>query len=174
MQNLFSYPLPIEDISVREKKFNLTAGKDELAYIGEILKVSDVRSFRAEIYVQSDRETHLITVKGKAEAELELQSVISLENFWKKHCAEFELVFDPSADPKRRRETDGDFREDLPDPVENGQIDLAAVAIEQIALTMDDYPRQEGEVFVFKSEFTEDEVEKAAKNPFSVLKKLKK
>ena len=58
------------------------------------------------------------------------------------------------------------------DIIENGQIDLAEIAMEQIALVIDDFPRQENESFVFKSEF--DEETTRAANPFAVLQKLKK
>ncbi len=174
MQNLFSYPLNVDDLSVHEKKFNLTADKNALAYIRDILKVPDVKSFQAEIYVRTERDTRLIIVHGTVEAELELQSVISLENFLKKHTARFEVVFDPAATPQQQKELEVDFAEDLPDIVNGGKIDLADIAIEQLALVMDDYPRKEGEVFSFQPEFNEDEEEKAARNPFNVLKKLKK
>jgi uncharacterized metal-binding protein YceD (DUF177 family) len=41
-----------------------------------------------------------------------------------------------------------------------------------LALVLDDFPRKEGEVFSFQSEFDEETTE--ANNPFAVLKKLKK
>jgi uncharacterized metal-binding protein YceD (DUF177 family) len=65
-----------------------------------------------------------------------------------------------------------DFEADIPDIMENGQIDLAAVAMEQLALVLDDFPRKDGEVFVFRSEFDEETTKRS--NPFAVLKNLKK
>ena len=62
--------------------------------------------------------------------------------------------------------------DEVPDIVENGQIDLAAIAMEQLALALDDFPRREGEVFEFKSEF--DEETSAKQNPFAALAVLKK
>ncbi len=174
MQNLFSYPLLVEDISVKEKKFKLAANKNELAYIKDILKVPDVKSFKANLEVSSDRESRLITVRGKVLAELEQQSVISLENFIKNYETEFVMVFNPFAKPEKAKEKECEYDEEIEDMVENGQIDLAAVAMEQLALVIDDYPRKEGEEFSFQSEFVETEEEKEANNPFSVLKKLKK
>ena len=60
----------------------------------------------------------------------------------------------------------------MPDIIIGGKLDLGQVAIEQVALVMEDNPRKEGEVFTFKSEFDEEDTEKL--NPFNVLKKLKK
>ena len=64
------------------------------------------------------------------------------------------------------------FEDDLPDIVIDGQIDLGQIAIEQIALAMEDYPRKEGEVFSWKSEFDPQDDER--RNPFKILEKLKK
>ena len=44
--------------------------------------------------------------------------------------------------------------------------------MEQLALVLDDFPRKDGEVFEFKSEFDEETTQAA--NPFNILKKLKK
>ena len=72
----------------------------------------------------------------------------------------------------RRKEEEISFEDDLPDIVIDGQIDLGQIAIEQIALAMEDYPRKEGEVFSWKSEFDPQDDER--RNPFKILEKLKK
>ena len=52
------------------------------------------------------------------------------------------------------------------------EIDLADIAMEQLALVLEDFPRKDGEVFEFESEFDEETTQKA--NPFAALAKLKK
>ena len=74
--------------------------------------------------------------------------------------------------PQELREIEFDFEDDVPDIIINGKIDLAEIAMEQIALVIDDFPRKEGEVFEFKSEFDEETTQ--AMNPFAALAKLKK
>ena len=59
---------------------------------------------------------------------------------------------------------------DIPDIVTNGEINLADIAIEQLALILDDYPRKEGEEF---EEIIED-ISPIRNNPFAVLESLKK
>ena len=54
--------------------------------------------------------------------------------------------------------------------VENGEINLVDIAIEQLALVLDDHPRKEGEVF---DEIIED-VGAVRNNPFAILEQLKK
>ncbi len=172
MQKNFSYPLIVDEITAAEKKYNLTATPDELVELAEILKVPSVKSFSAEIYTKLNKKAHMLNVWGSVSAELELQSVISLENFFKCYSPEFELVYDTKATLKSQREEEAELGDDLPDVIIGGQIDLGQIAIEQLALVMEDYPRKEGEVFHWESEF--DEEDDKAQNPFKILEKLKK
>lgn len=172
MQNLFSYPLKLEDMSSATQKYNLNAKGKELEYIGEVLKLPAVKSFCAEINVRLHKKEHLVDVFGYVKSEVEQISVISLDSFIKPYYSEFSLKFDTKKTFSEIKELDFDIEEDIPDVLENGQVDLAAIAMEQLALVLDDFPRKEGEVFKFESEF--DEETTIASNPFSVLKKLKK
>lgn len=172
MQNLFSYPLIVEDLTAVVKKYSLEANKQERDYITEVLKVVGTKKFKANINVKFNKKEHLLKVWGKVEAELELMSVISLENFTKSYQPEFELTYDTKLTPKELKEIEFDFEDDVPDLIIDGQIDLAQIAMEQVALVIDDFPRKEGEFFEFKSEFSEETTEE--QNPFAVLAKLKK
>ena len=172
MQKNFSYPLIVEDIAAAEKKYRLTADAADLKELAEILQIPSVKSFSAEIYTKMNKKEHLLRVWGRVKAELELQSVVSLEYFCKSYEPEFELLYDTKATPKSRKEEEISFEDDLPDIVIDGQIDLGQIAIEQIALEMEDYPRKEGEVFSWKSEFDPQDDER--RNPFKILEKLKK
>lgn len=172
MQNLFSYPLLVEELTSATKSFHLKATQPQLAYIAEVLKTVSAKSFSADIQVQYLKKEHLIEVWGNVSAELELTSVVSLENFNKKYQSEFRVEFDTKATIKNNPEEEIDLEADLPDPVIDGKIDLAEIAMEQIALIIDDFPRQDGEEFHFQSEFDEETTQ--AMNPFNVLAKLKK
>lgn len=172
MQNLFSYPLVVDELSASEKKYHIHANEEELKYLQEVFKVESVRSFSAEIFLKYKKKEHRLDVWGKVDAEFELKSVISLENFYKTYTPEFSIYFDTQATPQDLRDFDFDIYDDEPYLLTDGKIDLCQIAIEQVALVMDDNPRKEGEVFVFKSEFSDEDTEDL--NPFSVLKKLKK
>lgn len=172
MQKKFSYPLKIADLKQNEYKFLLDADEAELVDISEILQVEKVYYFKAEIKVRPNIREHMLRVWGQVKAELELQSVITLKNFRQKYDVPFELFFDTKATYKDLREMAADINADVPDVVENGIINLADIALEQIALQIDDYPRAKGEVFRFQAPAAEDAPEK--QNPFAVLQKLKK
>ena len=172
MQNLFSYPLKLEDMSSSTQKYTLKASSDELEYITEIMKVPSVKSFNAEIIVKLYKKEHLLEVKGIVDADVEQVSVISLESFVKKYHNEFSLKFDTKMTPKDLKEIDFEYDDELLDILDNGQVDIASIAMEHLALVLDDFPRKDGEEFSFVSEFDEETTE--ANNPFAVLKKLKK
>ena len=172
MQNLFTYPLKLEDMSQAAHTYKLKATPEELKFITEVMKVPAVKSFEAEIVVKLQAKKHLADVSGKVCADVEHVSVISLENFVRRYETEFALKFDTKMTPEEYRSLEPDVEEDVPDILDHGQIDLAAIAMEQLALVLDDFPRREGEAFSFVSEF--DDEASPQDNPFLVLKKLKK
>jgi len=171
MQKDFSYILKIEDLTQNQQHYHLSANKNERQTLKEILKVEDVKSFEADIILKMSHKTHRLDIKGEARAILGLKSVVSLENFDKEYVAPFEYYFDTEMTYQDLKNMDLDINDEAPEIVENGQIDLAQIAIEQIALVMEDYPRREGEVFSFISEFDEETTK--TPHPFAVLEKLK-
>ena len=172
MQNLFSYPLTLEDMGSGTKTYSIAAKPEQLNGMAEMLKVDGIKNFAAEIKVCFSRKAHRIDVCGRVNADVEQTSVISLEKFIKRYTPEFSLFFDTELTAAQLKEMEFEFDDEVPDIVENGQIDLAAIAMEQLALALDDFPRQDGEVFEFKSEFDEETTQKA--NPFAALAALKK
>ena len=172
MQNLFSYPLMLDEIGNGTKTYCLSADKNQLKYIAEVLKLDGINSFEAKINVLLNRKNHRLNVSGFVDANVEHTSVISLEKFTKNYHPEFEFFYDTELTYDQLKEIEFDFDEDEPEIIENGQINLAEIAMEQLALVLDDFPRKDGEVFEFKSEFDEETTTKA--NPFAALAKLKK
>ena len=159
------------EINQSTQKYRLIATAENLEYISNIMQLP-VKRFEAEINVKLHTKEHIIDVWGDIDADVEHTSVVSLENFVRNYQTDFKLKFDTKMTSQEQQELDLDIEADVPDILEDGKIDLAAVAMEQLALILDDFPRQEGEVFSFASEF--DEETTLASNPFSVLEKLKK
>lgn len=175
MQKKFSYPVKIDELNQREYVFRLNADDDEKADIKEILQVDGVRKFVAEIHLKLNLRDHILQLWGHVRAHLELKSVVSLENFMKKYTSDFQLTYDTKATYNDIRDMSDSINDDVPDIIENGQINLADVALEQIALQMEDHPRAEGEVFDFSTYVDTAEMKaNDVENPFAVLAKLKK
>ena len=129
-------------------------------------------SWLQDIYVKHQNKNTIIDVWGRVASLITRQSVISLEYFNKKYVSEFSLQFDTKLTENQVRELEEEGVENIPDVVVGGKIDLCQIAIEQIALELEDYPRKKGEVFSFSSEFSEEDDKQ--ENPFKILEKLKK
>ena len=170
MQKDFSYPLKIDELNQGEQLYKLNADKEELEVLTEILQVPAVNSFNAEIRLKFQKKRGILTVWGKVSANLSLISVISLDEFDKDYTSEFSITYDTNATYDDIKEMDEDINCNIPDIVMNGEIDLGDIAIEQLALVLDDHPRKDGEEF---SSIIED-VSPVKSNPFAALAKLKK
>lgn len=171
MQKEFSYPLVVADLPLSEQHYHMTASADNLSFLAEILQVPEVKTFDADFYMKPNHNTSILSVKGRIKAQIVLKSVVSLEDFLSEYDFEFSTAFDTKATLQSQKEDGDDWDKDTPEIVIGGKIDLGDIAIEQVALRLDDYPRKEGEIFEFNSEFDE---ESAVENPFAVLAKLKK
>ena len=170
MQKDFSYPLKIEDLGQGEQKYTLIADKDQLEFLTDVLQVPSVKSFEANIWLKFYKKRGILDVWGDVKANIGLISVISLDEFDKLHQTDFKITYDTNATYEEIKEQDDDIMADIPDIIINGEINLADIAIEQLALVLDDYPRKEGEVF---DEVIED-ASPIRNNPFAVLEKLQK
>jgi len=172
MQEDFSYPLNIDELNQQEQHHKIKADADELKILKDILQVEDVKKFEADIFLKLNIKLHKLDLWGQVKAIVELKSVVSLENFDKTYDVDFSYCYDTKATYKDIKELEPSIYDDVPDVIENGQIDLANIAIEQLALQLDDYPRKDGEKFEFVSQFDEETTKQT--NPFLVLEKLKK
>ncbi len=172
MQKDFSLPLKIDDLSQNEQHYHIRANDAQKKELAAILKVESVPAFEANIFLKYHHKKHRLDVRGNVSATLELESVISLEHFLKDYNTDFSYYYDTEMNYHELKNLGAGIEDDVPEIMENRQIDLGQIAIEQLALIMDDYPRKDGEVFVFQSEFDEETTKKA--NPFAVLQKLKK
>jgi len=170
MQKEFSYPLKIDELGQGEQHYKISADKAQLETLSEILQVPSVNSFVADIKLNFQKKKGILNVSGRVNADLGVISVISLIPFNREYEANFSVVYDTNASYEDIYADDEDIELDVPDIVIGGKIDLADIAIEQLALVMEDYPRLEGEKF---EEVIEDN-SPIRENPFAVLEKLKK
>ncbi len=172
MQKEFSYPLTVADMPLNEQHYHMTANEDNLTFLAEVLQIPEVKSLDADFRLKLNHSTNILSITGHIKAEVVQKSVISLETFSTDYDFDFETDYDVKATLASQKEEGDDWDKDMPEVVIGGKIDLGDIAIEQIALRLDDYPRKEGEEFSFVSEF--DEEDDVKNNPFAVLAKLKK
>lgn len=170
MQKEFSHILKVEDIPLKETKHNIVANADELEYLQNLLEVVSVDSLSGYVKTIIDKKTNRLDILGNVKATVVLNSVVSLKDFSQNYDIDFSNFYDLKAKPEDFDGLEFGLEDEIPDVIVGGAIDIAELLIEQIALAIDEYPRIEGEVFNFKSEFDPEE----KKNPFAVLEQLKK
>lgn len=173
MQKKFSFPVKTNELTQNKYHYTIEADSEELSDLTAILQVVAVKSFKGEIFLKLNKKENMLRVWGNVKALVVLQSVISLNDFEKIIDTPFELWFDTKATYQDIHDLQASVNDDIPDIIENNEINLADILIEQIALNLDNYPRAKGEVFNF-SDYVKTESEESTESPFAILKQLKK
>ncbi len=141
----------------------------------------DLPEFSVDFDLKPWRRNGVI-VQGRMVATAVQPCVATLEPVEQQIDAPFEVFFQSEESGGRKSaaadalEIDIDFEgDDPPEVIENGQIDLGAVALEQFALALDPYPRAATASEAYPVEKEESETGGDAKrpSPFAVLSRLK-
>ncbi|MFZ2869591.1 YceD family protein [Zavarzinia sp.] len=177
----FSRPLRAESVHVRGRTEKLTATPAECAALARRFDIISVESLRAEIELRPHRRDGL-ALTGRLVADVTQACVVSLEPVPAHVEVAFERVFEPGAeDPEAGFSVEDLFdpdAEDPPEPLIDGIVDLGEVVAEELALSLDPYPRAPGaEIPAQYRAEPEDAAEKAESTkaqgthrPFAVLK----
>jgi uncharacterized metal-binding protein YceD (DUF177 family) len=170
----------VEVAQAEDKPLRLTikateAEADEIAWLNQIPAIVNLlASFEV---TAAGRER--FQVRGEVKARVTQVCVVSLEPFERDVVQPVDVIFATLAEVERaeaayarRHEEDPDAENipEPPDPIINGQIDLGALACEELTLGLDPYPRKEGVEFVPETTEADDIVEVS---PFAALAKLK-
>ena len=139
---------------------NLVADAGQRARIARDLRLASLDVFEATMHLEPTASGWKLT--GRIQADGAQTCVVTLEPL-PLHVDEAFRIDLVEGDAPETRELDIDLDRDDPDVIEDGQIDLGAYAIEQLALQLDPFPRKPGVEFVQPEEPGEI-------SPFSVLK----
>ncbi len=129
--------------------------------IARTLDLASLDAFAAELSVAPAREGWRLT--GRIMASAVQTCGITLEPLPVKIDERFSVDLVEAAESVESDEIDVAVDDDAPDLIEDGRIDLGQYAVEQLALTLDPFPRKPG------AEFVQPE-EPAEISPFAVLK----
>lgn len=177
----FAFTLEIDRIPTAGGQYDLTASPAQRIAAAQRLGVLEVKVLSAHFAVKMGAGA-IVRVNGKVHAEVVQACVVSLAPVPASLDEEVEVSFVNAERPSRKKkdpdeeEVVGLEAEDPPEAVEDGRIDLGELAVTQIALVLDPYPRAPGVAFNpaaagLKASDTGD-AEPAG--PFAALAKLKK
>ncbi|WP_346896036.1 DUF177 domain-containing protein [uncultured Roseibium sp.] len=175
----FSHKVNAERLGDREETIVIEPDKAALERIAEANGCVDVGSLRAELTLKPWRKAG-VRVVGTIDATITQECVVTLEPFVQDLSDEIDRTFEPvSSRPRRPRDIndEGEIEIDLetldpPDVMVDGVIDLGALICEQLALSIDPFPRKPGAVFE-QDEETDSGEEEDKPSPFAALAKLK-
>ena len=131
------------------------------ARIARTLDLASLDAFEAELSLMPAREGWRLS--GRVVASAVQTCGITLEPLPVEIDERFSVALVEAVEPIEADEIDVAVDDDAPDLIEDGRIDLGQYAVEQLALTLDPFPRKPG------AEFVQPE-EPAEISPFAVLK----
>lgn len=187
----FSRPLEVDRVPEAGLDEAIEASEAErLAIVGE-LGLAALDALAATFHI-APRAGGRLAVAGRVQAAITQICVVSLEPFDSLVERTIELEFAPQARPapvvalpqrSRRRESvereapprpvvvpGNDDQADPPDLIVDGRIDLGAIALEFLTLSLDLYPRKPGVAF---TDVSAGEAADTTESPFAALQRLK-
>lgn len=179
----FARWINVERLGRETLKVSLTASEEECRELADQLQIRAVNalSLNGELYRKDG--TALIELKGTVTADVEQACVVSLKPVQQKIEEDFVMCYTFSKDDAFIEDVDyvvSMEEEDLPELIQDGQIDIVHAAVEQVALALDPYPRAEDIDDSLMSDYTSDQDEaeedtgKQTQKPFAGLKDLLK
>lgn len=185
-KGVWTYLIVAGDISNEAREFVIEPLPEDLPELAKALDVASVVSVRASMTLHRTKKS--IRIRGEVRAVVDQNCIVTLEPVRQKFSEEIDRTYVASRDEVEKvfkkmnsnREMMIDPDEiDPPEVVENGRIDLAAIALEHVILGIDLYPRAQGVevedtssmVVVHTDESAEEEIVK--ESPFAALARLK-
>lgn len=168
MEKIWSHPVVVADIPDTGSHIELSA---DVATRGTVAKLAGLRDLpRLEAVFDLVRRGEGVAVTGEVTAQVGQTCVVTLEPMESEVRERVDIVFAPETGagegdgkPARRK-----AKGEPPEHLENGVVDLGAIATEFLILGIDPYPRKDG------AEFTQPNPSDEKAKPFAALATLKK
>lgn len=183
-QNTFPYSFKVNASKVVDKDQLAVVEPDQaaLAAIAKTYELDGIDTLKADFTLKPYRKAGLRVI-GPISATVTQTCVVTLEPFQSSLKLDVDRTFEPhSTRPRKIRDLndEGEIEIDLesldpPDVIEDGVLDLGGVICEELALSLDPFPRRPGAEFETGEEEAPDEGEQAEEkpSPFAALQALK-
>lgn len=133
-----------------------------------VARLAGIRTLpRLEASFDLTRRGDGVAVRGEVRAQAGQTCVVTLEPIESEVHEVVDLVFAPPEEIPDSKPA-GRKKGEPPEPLENGMVDLGAVATEYLMLGLDPYPRKQG------AQFSRPQSADEGANPFAALGALKK
>lgn len=163
---LWHVPVRAQEVPESGSRFSLDADAPTRAAVAALVGVRELTALHAEFEVTPSRGGGL-RVTGAVSALVQQTCVVTLEAMSTEIDEPVDLTFSRPAGCAGRIADGGEPTEDV-DELVNGGVDLGALAVEFLVLSIDPYPRKPGVIF------TPPAPEAADEHPFAALADLKR
>lgn len=166
----FSFPVGVAQLPPQGRAYKIVAKAADRARVAERLGLRDLPRLEVDMIVAPAGAD--VRVTGTLSADVVQDCVVTLEPVAGKIHETFSVLYSQHPD-EPPEDLDLAAAEEAPELLLGEDIDLGEVAVEQLALLIDPYPRLPGAVF--KGPVEGPAVPPEAKvSPFAILAKLKK
>jgi len=144
----WSVPVVVADINDSGLRVSLEANEADRIEIARIVGLQDLPKLAAQFELNPLGHDEIRLV-GQVDAVVGQTCVVTLDRVENTVSESVSLVFAPPSAIAEEPETgeDDEPGEDPPEPIINGRIDLARLAVEFLILGLDPYPRKAGAAF---------------------------
>lgn len=168
----FWFPVDISQLPANGREYAFSADDAACKRVASRLNLLELPKLTAKVTI-TPKPGRLIHVQGHMDAEVVQECVVTLAPVSAAISEDFDLMFSQAAESKFSRELDLSPDEEPPELLTGDELDLGEVLVEQLALTLEPYPRAPGAVF--EAPRTGDEEGPGATvSAFAALAKLKK
>lgn len=168
---VFELLIPVREIKSNPIEQKLALNQAELKELSNQLDLISIESLECDYKLRPTHKNRIEFI-AQLKATLTQLSAVSLEPISKKIDENFTIHFWPSEqnDPETSPELDLEYAEETIEFYEGEHLDIGQIIYEQFVISLDLYPRAEGETFAWENA---DNTEREELHPFAALKKLK-
>jgi uncharacterized metal-binding protein YceD (DUF177 family) len=136
----FSRPVEVMQLPAQGRRHDISADAAERKRVAGRLALLDLPKLDAS-FVAKPLGAGAVEVSGRLSADVVQQCVVSLEPLPSRIDQDVRVTFSREADADTGAELELSPDEDTPEIIVDGQVDLGEIAVEQLALHLDPYPR---------------------------------
>jgi uncharacterized metal-binding protein YceD (DUF177 family) len=163
----FSRPVRLDELSAQERIYEIEANPTERAALAQRFALQEIGKLVATVGIRNERGGQGVRLKARFEAELVQTCVVTLDPVPARIDSTFEVVYDRST-----KDVGHEVVVDRSDvdvlPLEGETVDIGEAVAEELALSLDPYPRVPGAV-VEGGETPHD----GGHRPFEILARFK-
>jgi len=164
----FSRPVRLNEISSQERRYDIEANEAERAALAERFALQGIGKLAATVRLRSERGGTVVRLAGEFDAEAVQTCVVTLDPVPAHLAKSFEVIYDRTKAPEGH-EVIVDAGEVDSLPLEGDIVDIGEAVAEELALSLDPYPRAPG-AKLEGGETPQD----AGYRPFEILARFKR